>query len=777
MGQYTRDDSELLLGMASGGTDASDKGTSKDVQDLNDIVNRNSLVKPVWVVTQTKKKKTITHRVEGRFGGLRATGTAPTKKQAKNNAAKNLMARIKAFGVDAFVAACEHDDAEADKVQQLHTYCSEQRLAYPDFQERITVTYSVGLASATAHGISKTKAMREAAGHLLRKLQESEQQGEQHADVRLLETRVMEILRGRPRGLFTQQVERQYVKKFEEPLPPNWSEMLKSVVKVEGEGPEHLVTIVDSRQEESDLGLAVVQGSDASDGMEEYFDEYFNASEVVVDEDGDDEVESPSEKAAVDGREDGPGPEGLVTIVEARQDEIDVPLAVLEVSEARDLMEEYHERETGGIGNNNTAVGGAMDEGIDDASDAIDAVDVDEAGDDEDALREVAAESTSEKAAEVDEEGDVEDALRVVAVPNEVVTEAQAQELAEEKSKEVDNGAKSQNEGYVDTTAGEMSEYEHDHGAKSPNEEDVDVHAYELEMAESDDDRQGISWISSKTGGTVIEADEDREDDDGLREVESGGAGQKEPEAKDVELSQGSLSEAAAGDHREGDLRASRNEMEMERSRYVENGENFNFKFEALLQENFGVGETLEAEVEEFDEISKDVENPEVDPDTVFQSISVGVVLVDNNIPIFDDRVVEFLNDERIEDGWTEALLQRLRTAMASIESTITLRDPRFPVFSQDPNPNFRRCFPSDAVEIPAAGCIVERGLPSWFHKLAKVRELVKVVHGSEDEEESDNNDEELSDMDAAGENQPGNDAGTTLKNSTYLDLSISIRR
>ena len=732
MGQYTRDDSELLLGMAIGGTNASGKGTSKDVQDLNDIVNRNSLVKPVWVVTMTKKKKIITHRVEGSFGGLRATGTAPTKKEAKNNAAKTLMARIKAFGEDAFVAACEHDDAEADKVQQLHTYCSEKRLAYPDFQERITVTYSVGLASATAHGISKTKAMREAAGHLLRKLQESEQQGEQHADVRLLETRVMEFLRGRPRGLFTQQVERQYVKKFEEPLPPNWSEMLKSVVKVEGEGPEHLVTIVDSRQEESDLGLAVVQGSDASDGMEEYFDEYFDASEVVVDDDGDDEVESPSEKAAVDGREDGPGPEGLVTIVEARQDEIDVPLAVLEVSEARDRMEEYHERETGGIGNNNTAVGGAMDEGIDDASDAIDAVDVDEAGDDEDALREVAAESTSEKAAEVDEEGDVEDALRVVAVPNEVVTEAQAQELAEEKSKEVDNGAKSQNEGYVDTTAGEMSEYE---------------------------------------------ADEDREDHDGLREVESGGAGQKEPEAKDVELSQGSLSEAAAGDHREGDLRASRNEMEMERSRYVENGENFNFKFEALLQENFGVGETLEAEVEEFDEISKDVENPEVDPDTVFQSLAVGVVWVDNNIPIFDDRVVEFLNDERIEDGWTEALFQRLRTAMASIESTITLRDPQFPVFSQDPNPNFRRCFPSDAVEIPAAGCIVERGLPSWFHKLAKVRELVKVVHGSEDEEESDNNDEELSDMDAAGENQPGNDAGTTLKNSTYLDLSISIRR
>ena len=160
------------------------------------------------------------------------------------------------------------------------------------------------------------------------------------------------------------------------------------------------------------------------------------------------------------------------------------------------------------------------------------------------------------------------------------------------------------------------------------------------------------------------------------------------------------------------------------------------------------------------------MENPEVDPDTVFQSLAVGVVWVDNNIPIFDDRVVEFLDDERIEDGWTEALLQRLRTAIASIESTITLRDPRFPVFSQDPNPNFRRCSPSDAVEIPAAGCIVERGLPSWFHKLAKVRELVKVVHGSEDEEESDNNDEELCDMDAAGENQPGNDAGNTLKNS-----------
>ena len=145
---------------------------------------------------------------------------------------------------------------------------------------------------------------------------------------------------------------------------------------------------------------------------------------------------------------------------------------------------------------------------------------------------------------------------------------------------------------------------------------------------------------------------------------------------------------------------------------------------------------------------------------------------------------------------------------MASIESTITLRDTLIPVFSKDPNHNFRRCCPSEAVEIPAAGCIVEHGKPIWLHKfkkLAKVRE--QVVDGSEADEESDDSDieneefessgdnnesgffslcsrvssvdEELGYMDAAGENEPGSGAGTTLKNSISaiqpLSLSLSL--
>ena len=205
----------------------------------------------------------------------------------------------------------------------------------------------------------------------------------------------------------------------------------------------------------------------------------------------------------------------------------------------------------------------------------------------------------------------------------------------------------------------------------------------------------------------------------------------------------------------------------------------------------------MEAAVGEFDAIFEDTEKPEVDPGTVFQNISAGVVLVYHHMPLLDERVVDWTNDERIEDGSTEEQRQRLRTAMASIPSTLTLRDPEIPVFSEDPNPNFRRCCPSDPVEIPAAGCIVERGSPKWVHelrKLAKVRKLGKGQDGSQDDEESDDNDsdddefessgdtnesgflslcsrvssvdDELGYMDAAGENQPGSGAGTTLKKS-----------
>ena len=689
MGQYTRDDSELLLGMAIGGTNASGKGTSKDVQDLNDIVNRNSLVKPVWVVTQTKKKKTITHRVEGSFGGLRATGTAPTKKQAKNNAAKTLMARIKAFGEDAFVAACEHDDAEADKVQQLHTYCSEQRLAYPDFQERIAVTYSVGLVSATAHGISKTKAMREAAGNLLRKLQESEQQGEQHADVRLLETRVIEFLEGRPRGLFTTQVEWQYMNKFAQPLPPNWSEMLKSVVKVDGPGPE-MVKLVDAAQDGIDVPVGREEGDEEGD-VEDARDEDerdYGVPEVQFDSENESEYNSEN----VDEGDDG-GFTSELAILDTR-----IPLS--------DEVSEDKEKSRG-----NTPKSNCESEGEDK---------IESSPDSEVSMYEVENDAITIDESIYEEMRDVQhdemkELHRALAVQNVEGIESEAQELAE-----------------------------------SPNEQDVDVDADELEMAEFDDhdDVPPLCLAPPSPLSPAVERERER-----ARYVENGEKFKKFQE------------------------------RERERARYVENGEIFK-KFQELIQENFGVDEAFEAQDVEFDEILK----------------AAGVVLVDHNMPLLDERDVDWNNDERIEDGSTEEQRQRLRTAIASIQSTITLRDPEIPVFSVDPNPNFRRCCPSDPVEIPAAGVIVERGKPKWVHelrklrKLAEVRKLAEGLDGSQDDEESDDNDiddeefqstgdtndsgflslcsgvssvdEELGYMDAAGENQPGSGAGTTLKKS-----------